>query len=77
MEIERQKLRVHSPVEQPNSPEDLRARQLRARDLLRGDLEGADLDAYLAARRAAVRAVAATLGHRQNSWYPSAWWLRE
>jgi NADH-quinone oxidoreductase subunit B len=50
LEIERQKLRVHSSLEQPKTPEDLRARQLRARDMLRGDLEGADLDAYVEER---------------------------
>ena len=44
MEIERQKLRVHAPLEQPKSPEELRARQLKARDMLRGDLTGEDLD---------------------------------
>ena len=50
MEIERQKLRSLSPLQQPQSPEELRARQLRARDMLRGDLEGADLDAYVEER---------------------------
>jgi NADH-quinone oxidoreductase subunit B len=43
-------MRAFAPLEQPRSPEDLRARQLRARDLLRGDLEGADLDRYVEER---------------------------
>ena len=43
MEIERRKLRVPAPGEQPKTPEEFRAKQLRARDLLRGDLEGRDL----------------------------------
>ncbi len=47
MEIERRKLRNLSPLDQPQSPEDLRARQLRARDMLRGDLEGEDLEKYV------------------------------
>ena len=50
MEIERQKLRVHAPLEQPGSPEELRARQLKARDMLRGDLTGEDLDKYVEER---------------------------
>ena len=50
LEIERQKLRSLSPLQQPQSPEELRARQLRARDMLQGDLEGADLDAYVEER---------------------------
>ncbi len=47
MEVERRKLRGLSPLDQPATPEDLRARQLRARDMLRGDLEGADLESYV------------------------------
>jgi NADH-quinone oxidoreductase subunit B len=47
LEVERRKLRGLSPLDQPATPEDLRARQLRARDMLRGDLEGADLESYV------------------------------
>ena len=47
MEVERRKLRGLSPLDQPATPEEFRARQLRARDMLRGDLEGADLDSYV------------------------------
>ncbi len=43
MEIERRKLRVPAPGEQPRTPDEFRAKQLRARELLRGDLEGRDL----------------------------------
>jgi NADH-quinone oxidoreductase subunit B len=47
LEIERRKLRGLAPLDQPESPEELRARQLRARDMLRGDLEGEDLEKYV------------------------------
>jgi NADH-quinone oxidoreductase subunit B len=47
LEIERRKLRGLAPLDQPESPEELRARQLRARDMLRGDLEGEDLDKFV------------------------------
>ncbi len=51
MEIERrQGIRALSPLEQPKSPEDLRARQLSAREMLRGDLDDADLEAYVEER---------------------------
>jgi NADH-quinone oxidoreductase subunit B len=43
LEIERRKLRVPAPGEQPRTPDEFRAKQLRARELLRGDLEGRDL----------------------------------
>jgi NADH-quinone oxidoreductase subunit B len=44
LEVERRKLRVPAPGEQPRTPEEFRAKQLRARDLLRGNLEGRDLE---------------------------------
>jgi hypothetical protein len=44
LEIERRKLRVPAPGEQPRTPDEFRAKQLKARDLLRGDLEGRDLE---------------------------------
>ena len=44
MEVERRKLRVPAPGEQPKTPDEFRAKQLRARELLRGDLEGRDLE---------------------------------
>ena len=47
MEVERRKLRGLSPLDQPATPEEFRARQLNAREMLRGDLEGADLDSYV------------------------------
>ncbi len=47
MEIERRKLRVPAPAEQPTSPEEFRAKQIRARELLRGDLEGRDLEQHV------------------------------
>lgn len=47
MEIERRKLRVPEPLEQPKTPEEFRAKQLRAREMLRGDLVGSDLEEYV------------------------------
>jgi NADH-quinone oxidoreductase subunit B len=34
-------------ADQPDSPDDFRARQLKARDMLRGELEGKDLDQFV------------------------------
>src|SRR5688500_10367228 len=48
LEVRREKLRALSPLEEPRSPAEFRARLLRARDLLRGDLEGAALDRHVA-----------------------------
>ena len=75
LEIERQKLRVHSSLEQPKTPEDLRARQLRARDLLRGDLEGADLDAYVEERVATSTLEKVLNTARANSIFPATFGL--
>jgi NADH-quinone oxidoreductase subunit B len=45
--VRREKLRALSPLDEPRSPDDLRARQLRARDMLRGDLEGPELERHV------------------------------
>jgi NADH-quinone oxidoreductase subunit B len=50
LEIERRKITASSPLGQPGSQAELRARQVRARDMLRGDIEGADLEAYVEQR---------------------------
>jgi NADH-quinone oxidoreductase subunit B len=47
LEIERGKVRVPAPGEQPKNPEEFRVKQLRARELLRGNLEGRDLEEYV------------------------------
>jgi NADH-quinone oxidoreductase subunit B len=44
LEVERRKLRVPAPGEQPRTPDEFRAKQLKARELLRGNLEGRDLE---------------------------------
>ena len=75
MEIERQKLRVHSSLEQPGSPEELRARQLKARDMLRGDLEGADLDAYVEERVLTTTLEKVLNVARANSIFPATFGL--
>ena len=70
MEIERQKIRALSPLEQPKTPEDLRVRQLRARDLLRGDIEAADLDAYVEERVMTTTLEKTLNWARANSMFP-------
>lgn len=70
MEIERQKIRALSPLEQPSSPEELRARQLNARDMLRGDLEGVDLEAYVQERVVTTNLDDALNWARANSIFP-------
>jgi NADH-quinone oxidoreductase subunit B len=47
LEIKREKLRRLAPLDEPESLEHLRVRQLRARDLLRGDLERAELEEHV------------------------------
>jgi len=70
LEIERQKIRALSPLEQPKTPEDLRVRQLRARDLLRGDIEAADLDAYVEERVMTTTLEKTLNWARANSMFP-------
>jgi NADH-quinone oxidoreductase subunit B len=47
LEVKREKVRALAPLDEPQTPQDLRARQLRARDLLRGDLEGPELERHV------------------------------
>jgi NADH-quinone oxidoreductase subunit B len=75
LEIERQKLRLHSSLEQPSSPEELRARQLRARDMLRGDLDGADLEAYVEERLVVTTLEKVLNVARANSVFPATFGL--
>ena len=70
MEIERRKIRALSPLEQPQSPEELRVRQLRARDMLRGDLEGVDLEQYVQERVVTTRFEQMLNWARSNSMFP-------
>ncbi len=75
MEVERRKIRALSPLEQPGSPEELRARQLRARDMLRGDLDGADLDQYVEERVMTTTLERALNMARANSLFPMTFGL--
>jgi NADH-quinone oxidoreductase subunit B len=75
LEIERQKLRVHSSLEQPSGPEELRARQLKARDMLRGDLDGKDLDAYVEERVMTTTLEKVLNTARANSIFPATFGL--
>ena len=70
MEIERRKIRALSPLEQPQSPEELRVRQLRARDMLRGDLEGVDLEQYVSERVVTTKFEQMLNWARSNSMFP-------
>jgi NADH-quinone oxidoreductase subunit B len=75
LELERQKLRLHSSLEQPKTPEELRARQLRARDMLRGDLDGADLEAYVEERVMTTTLDKVLNVARANSIFPATFGL--
>jgi NADH-quinone oxidoreductase subunit B len=75
LEVRRQKLRGLAPLDEPRTPEALRARQLRARDLLRGDLEGPELE-----RHVEESVLTTTLGKlqswgRANSLFPATFGL--
>jgi len=75
LEIERQKLRVHAPLEQPKSPEELRARQLKARDMLRGDLTGEDLEKYVEERVVTTTLEKVLNSARAHSVFPATFGL--
>ncbi len=75
LEVERHKLRDLSPLDQPQSPEELRVRQLRARDMLRGDLEGADLDEYVRSRVMTTTLEKAVAWARGNAMWPATFGL--
>jgi NADH-quinone oxidoreductase subunit B len=70
LEVERRRIRAFAPLEQPSSPEELRARQLRARDMLRGDLEGEDLERYVEERVMTTTLERALNTARANSLFP-------
>ena len=70
MEVERRKIRAISPLDQPQSPDELRVRQLRARDMLRGDLEGVDLEEYVQQRVVTTRFEQMLNWARSNSMFP-------
>jgi NADH-quinone oxidoreductase subunit B len=75
LEVRREKLRELAPLDEPRTPEKLRARQLRARDLLRGDLEGPELE-----RHVEESVLTTTLGKlqswgRANSIFPATFGL--
>ena len=70
MEVERRKIRAISPLDQPQSPDELRVRQLKARDMLRGDLEGVDLEEYVQQRVVTTRFEQMLNWARSNSMFP-------
>ena len=75
MEVRREKLRALAPLDQPGSPEELRARQLRARDLLRGDLEGEELQRHVEDSVLATTLEKLLAWGRSNSIFPATFGL--
>jgi NADH-quinone oxidoreductase subunit B len=75
LEVERRRIRALAPLDQPSSPEELRARQLRARDMLRGDLEGEDLEQYVTERVMTTTLDKALNMARSNSIFPMTFGL--
>jgi len=76
LEIERGKPgSVPAPFEQPQSPEEYRAKALRARDMLRGDLHGRDLDKFVEERIFATTLEKGLNWARSNSVFPATFGL--
>jgi NADH-quinone oxidoreductase subunit B len=75
LEVERRSIRSLAPLEQPSSPEELRARQLGARDMLRGDLEGTDLERYVTERVMTTTLERVLNMARANSLFPMTFGL--
>jgi NADH-quinone oxidoreductase subunit B len=75
LEVKREKLRAHAPLEEPPAPTDLRVRQLRARDLLRGDLEGPDLEQHVEESTLTTTMQKALGWGRANSIFPATFGL--
>jgi NADH-quinone oxidoreductase subunit B len=68
-------LRPHAPLDEPESLERLRVRQLRARDLLRGDLEGPELERHVEQSVLTARLEQAASWGRANSIFPATFGL--
>jgi NADH-quinone oxidoreductase subunit B len=75
LEVKREKLRAHAPLEESPPPTDLRVRQLRARDLLRGDLEGPELEEHVAESVLTTTMQKAVGWGRANSIFPATFGL--
>jgi NADH-quinone oxidoreductase subunit B len=75
LEVRREKLRELSPLDEPGTPEEFRARQLRARDLLRGDLEGPELERHVEESVLATTLRRALSWGRANSVFPATFGL--
>jgi NADH-quinone oxidoreductase subunit B len=76
VEIRRQKVPTEpTALLQPQSREELLARQLRARDLLRGELDGADLEQYVAERVLTTNLDKALNWARSNALWPATFGL--
>jgi NADH-quinone oxidoreductase subunit B len=75
LEVERRKLRALAPLDQPQTREELRVRQLRARDLLRGDLEGPELDEHVEERVLTTTLNKALNWGRANAMFPATFGL--
>ena len=73
--MRREKLRALAPLDEPRSPEELRARQLRARDLLRGDLDGPELERHVEESVLTTRLERLRNWGRSNSVFPATFGL--
>jgi NADH-quinone oxidoreductase subunit B len=75
LEVKREKLRAHAPLDEPKPIPDLRVRQIRARDLLRGDLEGPDLEQHVEESTLTTTLHKALGWGRANSIFPATFGL--
>jgi NADH-quinone oxidoreductase subunit B len=75
LEVRREKLRALAPLDEPRSPEELRARQLRARDLLRGELDGPELERHVEESVLTTRLDRLRNWGRSNSVFPATFGL--
>jgi NADH-quinone oxidoreductase subunit B len=73
--VRRQKVRALAPADQPQTPEQLRAKQMQARDMLRGDLEGEDLERYVEERVMTTTLEKVLNVARANSMFPMTFGL--
>ena len=63
-------MRARAPLDEPQTPEQLRAKQLRARDMLRGDLPDEDLERYVEERVMTTTLEKVLNVARANSMFP-------
>jgi NADH-quinone oxidoreductase subunit B len=75
LEVRREKLRAHAPLDRPGSLENLRVRQLRARDLLRGEIGDEELEQHVKESVVTARLEEVLDWARSNSIFPATFGL--